>query len=137
MEKNSHKVLHVIKKCYFCIRFRKGSTVLYHVKHRRTAGSGSKEKRIFFGKRLHGTKRWLPLPPRTEGFGCETEAEKKVQKTLKKSWSERKDAYLCSPDSKEWWGLHSKTDTDEGAPSGATTIHRAAPGGGMNGPNVL
>ena len=137
MEKNSHKVLHVIKKCYFCIRFRKGSTVLYHVKHRRTAGSGSKEKRFFFLANA--------CTERKDGYLCHPEPKgsaarrrlKKVQKTLKKSWSERKDAYLCSPDSKEWWGLHSKTDTDEGAPSGATTIHRAAPGGGMNGPNVL
>ena len=63
--------------------------------------------------------------------------EKKEKIFFEKVWSERKDAYLCSPDSKEWRGLHSKTDTDEGVPSGATTIHRAAPGGGMNGPNVL
>ncbi len=137
MEKNSHRVLHVIKKALLLHPLSQGKHSSLDDESQAPRGLPRRKKRKnFFEKAWSERKDGYLCHPEPKGSAARRRL-KKVQKTLKKSWSERKDAYLCSPDSKEWRGLHSKTDTDEGAPSGATTIHRAAPGGGMNGPNVL
>ena len=89
-----------------------------------------REKKFFFGKRLHGTKRWLPLPPRTEGFGCETGAEKKFKKLCKKVGANEKMLTFAAPIRRNGGGYTARLTQTKGRPAAPRRYTGRLPGGG-------